>query len=169
MDDTERSQQERDDYPHGARLAAVVAALGFSIFLVALDMTIVSTAIPAITDEFHSLSDVGWVRIGLPTALLRPGLIEIVVVVRVGVLSDNGCVSSPLGQGLQVLSSEGCIPVCNLHVRAGKPDLRYEFKSPRHIRLDHPPFAYMFKTLNPPKERVALADHAQVWPIPAQH
>ena len=38
----------------------IVVALILSIFLVALDMTIVATAIPRITDQFHSLDQVGW-------------------------------------------------------------------------------------------------------------
>lgn len=37
-----------------------MVALLLSIFLIALDMTIVATAIPSITDEFHGLSDVSW-------------------------------------------------------------------------------------------------------------
>ena len=45
----------RDQLPHSFKLAAIVVALALSIFLVSLDMTIVSTAIPRITDEFHSL------------------------------------------------------------------------------------------------------------------
>ena len=48
------------DYSHGFKLAFIVVALALSIFLVALDMTIVATAIPRITDEFHSLNQVGW-------------------------------------------------------------------------------------------------------------
>ena len=48
------------EYPVGFRLFAIVIALILSIFLVALDMTIVATAIPRITDEFHSLNQVGW-------------------------------------------------------------------------------------------------------------
>ena len=48
------------DYPHSFKLAFIVLALVLSIFLVALDMTIVATAIPRITDEFHSLNQVGW-------------------------------------------------------------------------------------------------------------
>ena len=48
------------DYPHAFKLAFIVVALVLSIFLVALDMTIVATAIPRITDEFHSLDQVGW-------------------------------------------------------------------------------------------------------------
>jgi len=31
-----------------------------SMFLVALDRTIIGTAIPKITDDFHSINDVGW-------------------------------------------------------------------------------------------------------------
>jgi MFS transporter, DHA2 family, glioxin efflux transporter len=48
------------DYPTALPLTLIVIALVLSIFLVALDMTIVATAIPAITDEFHSLDQVGW-------------------------------------------------------------------------------------------------------------
>lgn len=48
------------DFPHSFKLAFIIMALVLSIFLVALDMTIVATAIPRITDEFHSLNQVGW-------------------------------------------------------------------------------------------------------------
>ncbi|KAL5591074.1 hypothetical protein FOBRF1_014631 [Fusarium oxysporum] len=48
------------EYPTGPRLAIVVLALVLSIFLVSLDMTIIATAIPKITDEFHTLDDVSW-------------------------------------------------------------------------------------------------------------
>ncbi|KAJ5772552.1 hypothetical protein N7520_003081 [Penicillium odoratum] len=47
-------------YPHGFKLLLIVVALGLSIFLVAHDMTIVATAIPRITDQFHSLDDASW-------------------------------------------------------------------------------------------------------------
>ena len=49
-----------DEYPSGLRLVFVVVALTLSIFLVSLDLTIVATAIPKITDEFHGLDDVSW-------------------------------------------------------------------------------------------------------------
>lgn len=49
-----------DEYPSGAALISVVAALILSIFLIALDMTIVATAIPKITQEFKGLDKVGW-------------------------------------------------------------------------------------------------------------
>ncbi|KAK7966854.1 efflux pump antibiotic resistance protein [Apiospora aurea] len=61
------------DHPAGPRLIAIISALLLSIFLndadtfpslplpqVALDMTIVATVIPKITDEFNSIADIGW-------------------------------------------------------------------------------------------------------------
>jgi hypothetical protein len=74
-------QQENDDQKHitGWKLVAIVGALTLVFFLVALDISILSTvcpvvgwknscwpslifcqAIPWITSEFHSLQDVGW-------------------------------------------------------------------------------------------------------------
>lgn len=47
-------------YSEGWRLSALVIALGLAIFLVAIDMTIVSTAIPSISSEFHSIASDGW-------------------------------------------------------------------------------------------------------------
>ncbi|BCS28401.1 MFS-type gliotoxin efflux transporter gliA [Aspergillus puulaauensis] len=44
----------------GLRLAAVFTVLCLAVFLVALDNTIIATAIPRITDEFQALEDVGW-------------------------------------------------------------------------------------------------------------
>ncbi|KAF2237957.1 MFS general substrate transporter [Viridothelium virens] len=51
---------EEEEYPKAGRLTIILVALALSIFLVSLDMTIIGTAIPQITDEFHSLDDVGW-------------------------------------------------------------------------------------------------------------
>lgn len=47
-------------YPHGFKLFALVTCLFTSTFLVALDNTIVTTAIPRITDHFKALDDVAW-------------------------------------------------------------------------------------------------------------
>ncbi|KAJ7043819.1 DHA14-like major facilitator [Mycena alexandri] len=47
-------------YPEGLKLLLITIALCLSIFLMALDNTILATAIPKITDEFNSLDDVGW-------------------------------------------------------------------------------------------------------------
>lgn len=47
-------------YPTGVKLFLISIALCLSVFLVALDNTIIATAIPKITDRFQSLNDVGW-------------------------------------------------------------------------------------------------------------
>ncbi|KAI2643490.1 major facilitator superfamily domain-containing protein [Xylaria nigripes] len=49
-----------DGYPTGLRLFLVLSSVFISIFMVSLDRLIVTTAIPAITNEFNSLPDVGW-------------------------------------------------------------------------------------------------------------
>ncbi|GKZ38418.1 hypothetical protein AbraIFM66950_010607 [Aspergillus brasiliensis] len=46
--------------PTTASTVIVIISVLLSMFLVALDRTILSTAIPQITDEFHSLTSVGW-------------------------------------------------------------------------------------------------------------
>jgi len=57
--------EDNMDYPHGMKLWIILAALMLSVFLVALDQTIISTAIPKITDHFKSIQDIGWVCLTL--------------------------------------------------------------------------------------------------------
>jgi hypothetical protein len=52
--------EEDMQYPHGLKLVVILAALCLSVFLVALDQTIIATAIPKITDHFNSIKDIGW-------------------------------------------------------------------------------------------------------------
>ncbi|KAK8152844.1 major facilitator superfamily domain-containing protein [Phyllosticta citrichinensis] len=47
-------------YPPTRVVVPILLGIYAGIFLVALDRTIVGVAIPRITDEFHSLGDVGW-------------------------------------------------------------------------------------------------------------
>lgn len=47
-------------YPAGLRLTVILSSLFFGTFLVAIDTTIVSVAIPKISTQFHALEDVGW-------------------------------------------------------------------------------------------------------------
>ncbi|EAS29817.3 drug:H+ antiporter-2 [Coccidioides immitis RS] len=49
-----------DYLPIGLRLIGIVVSLMLGVFCMALDNTIISVAIPKITDEFHNLNDVGW-------------------------------------------------------------------------------------------------------------
>ncbi|OAA77138.1 Major facilitator superfamily domain, general substrate transporter [Akanthomyces lecanii RCEF 1005] len=48
------------EYPKGLKLVLIFTALCLTNFLVALDQTIIATAIPTITSQFHSIEDIGW-------------------------------------------------------------------------------------------------------------
>ncbi|KAJ0107033.1 hypothetical protein J7T55_006911 [Diaporthe amygdali] len=54
------AQEPEIQYPSGIILVLIVGGLLLSMFLVALDMSIISTAIPRITSEFSSMEDIGW-------------------------------------------------------------------------------------------------------------
>lgn len=61
--DVSTAKEEQEDesrYPSGIRLGLVILALCLAVFLMSLDNSIISTAIPKITDEFNSLGDIGW-------------------------------------------------------------------------------------------------------------
>ncbi|KAI1151722.1 MFS general substrate transporter [Nemania diffusa] len=55
-----QTREDGSEYPTGLKLGLISLALCLSVFLIALDNSIIATAIPAITDAFHSLPDVGW-------------------------------------------------------------------------------------------------------------
>ncbi|CAK5266485.1 unnamed protein product [Mycena citricolor] len=59
-DTTEKAGEAEVHYVHGVELALITLALMLAVLLVALDNTIIATAIPKITDQFDSLADVGW-------------------------------------------------------------------------------------------------------------
>lgn len=42
------------------KAVVIMLSLYCTVFLVALDRTIIGTAIPQITDDFHSFDDIGW-------------------------------------------------------------------------------------------------------------
>ncbi|KAI9824734.1 MAG: hypothetical protein M1832_001560 [Thelocarpon impressellum] len=54
------STEDDIEYPHGLKLACILIGLCLAVFLVALDQTIISTAIPRITDYYGSINDIGW-------------------------------------------------------------------------------------------------------------
>ncbi|QIW97727.1 hypothetical protein AMS68_003245 [Peltaster fructicola] len=56
------SQDSNDltQFPRGAKLVVILTALGLVNLLVSIDQSIVSTAIPKITDEFHDIAAIGW-------------------------------------------------------------------------------------------------------------
>ncbi|KAI6883300.1 MFS transporter [Hortaea werneckii] len=56
----EADEEDNTEYPKAMKLALITIALCLSVFCMALDNTIISTAIPRITDEFKAINDVGW-------------------------------------------------------------------------------------------------------------
>ena len=53
-------EEEEDTYLSGYKLVVILIALCLCNFLVALDTTILATAIPVISEQFAALQDVGW-------------------------------------------------------------------------------------------------------------
>lgn len=48
------------EYPTGAKLYVIMLVLSAILVVASLDINIVATAVPAITDHFHTVADVGW-------------------------------------------------------------------------------------------------------------
>ena len=57
---TEPDPARDTEYPGPFKLTLIMIAVCAAVFLVALDQTIIATAIPRITDQFHSIDDIGW-------------------------------------------------------------------------------------------------------------
>ncbi|EED17514.1 efflux pump antibiotic resistance protein, putative [Talaromyces stipitatus ATCC 10500] len=60
MKEDDMSIEKKDDYPSSIQLVVITFAVNLAMFLVGLDNTIISIAIPKITDHFRALDDVGW-------------------------------------------------------------------------------------------------------------
>ncbi|KID73838.1 MFS thioclapurine efflux transporter tcpA [Metarhizium brunneum] len=52
--------ERRKEYASGFKLVIIVASLCLSLFLCGLDQTVITTAVPIITNEFKAIEDVGW-------------------------------------------------------------------------------------------------------------
>ena len=64
-DETESIKPANDsaeplEYPTAWKATLIIGSIFLAVFLVALDQTIIGTAIPRITDQFKSVGDVGW-------------------------------------------------------------------------------------------------------------
>jgi hypothetical protein len=57
---TVNPDEEEYEYVTGWKLGLVVSIVTLTCFLILLDTSIIVTAIPKITTQFHSLGDVGW-------------------------------------------------------------------------------------------------------------
>jgi MFS family permease len=58
--DPSPTPEDESQYLHGPKLAILSLGLCLTTFVIALDNTIIATAIPKITTVFNSLEDVGW-------------------------------------------------------------------------------------------------------------
>lgn len=63
-DNEASTSQPPEQYPEGLRFVILTIGLILSIFLAALDSSILATAIPRITDQFGTVKDVGWYSTG---------------------------------------------------------------------------------------------------------
>ncbi|PWY91193.1 MFS general substrate transporter [Aspergillus heteromorphus CBS 117.55] len=62
MQDVDGTEENGDEsqYPGPSKLFFIVLGLNLALFLVGLDNTIISSAIPKIADHFHALNDLMW-------------------------------------------------------------------------------------------------------------
>ncbi|KAF8852927.1 major facilitator superfamily transporter [Acephala macrosclerotiorum] len=56
----ERNGEEETNYPGPLGLFILITGIALSVFLISLDRTIITTAIPFIANEFNSYADIGW-------------------------------------------------------------------------------------------------------------
>jgi hypothetical protein len=56
----EDAPKEEPEWLSGVKLFSVISGMTLASFLVLLDSSILATAVPKITSQFHSLADVGW-------------------------------------------------------------------------------------------------------------
>ncbi|KAH7138527.1 putative aflatoxin efflux pump [Dendryphion nanum] len=57
---SEYDDAERNYQPKTFKFWAIMISMYLSIFLIALDRTIIAVAIPEISNQFHSIEDIGW-------------------------------------------------------------------------------------------------------------
>jgi hypothetical protein len=92
--------EEKDEYPHGFKLVMLLLSIYLSVFLVALDRTIIATALPQITDHFKSFADIGWVSWLFP---LLKSANTIPRSVQCGVFATNDRISALLWEIVYLL------------------------------------------------------------------
>lgn len=123
---SQEEEEKHEEYPSSWRLASLVTALVLSMFLASLNMTIIGTAIPRITEEFHSLDQIRDIRV--PLRQILPFLSFMLIskqgwLVRLCVLPHCRRVPIDLGKMLQVFRSQGDFLDRYRSVRSGKFDM----------------------------------------------
>lgn len=59
LDEAEHDNSE-NDYPTGAKFYLICISMALILILDGLDSNILATALPAITNDFHAIADLGW-------------------------------------------------------------------------------------------------------------
>ncbi|KAI1260487.1 efflux pump antibiotic resistance protein [Xylariaceae sp. FL1019] len=57
---TEYNLPVQQEYPSGVKLWLIIVTVGAVLVLASIDQNIVATAVPSITDHFHTVADVAW-------------------------------------------------------------------------------------------------------------
>ncbi|KAF7594640.1 hypothetical protein BBP40_008730 [Aspergillus hancockii] len=60
IDSETHSAEEAQEYPTGLKFWLIILTLSALVALGGLDTNIIATAVPSITDHFHTVADVGW-------------------------------------------------------------------------------------------------------------
>lgn len=58
--DNASAQSQQHQYPTGFKLVLILVNIAAVLILACIDMNIIATALPSITDHFHTVADVGW-------------------------------------------------------------------------------------------------------------
>lgn len=68
------ASKEEEQYLSGTKLYALALALLLTVFIMTLDMSILATAIPYVTNDFDTINDIGWYGAAylMTTAALQP-------------------------------------------------------------------------------------------------
>ncbi|KAG9735862.1 hypothetical protein KCU73_g10402, partial [Aureobasidium melanogenum] len=59
-DEPQSSAEDETQYPRGRTKFLIVSSVTLAYVLTSMDATIVSVVVPSLTDEFHTIRDVGW-------------------------------------------------------------------------------------------------------------
>jgi hypothetical protein len=111
------TNDESLNHLHGVSLALMLVALSAAVFCVALDMTIIATAIPRISDDFHALQDIGWYGSAyLLTQCCKLNLLKISIYIPL--LTTNASTRPSLRQNLRTLQPQMGIHVVIILLRS---------------------------------------------------
>ncbi|KAH8888156.1 MFS general substrate transporter [Thozetella sp. PMI_491] len=75
MPSEKNDQIQQNEYPSTISRVLITISITLATFLLMLDISIIGTATPRITDEFHSLQDVGWYGSAYQFAAAAPQLL----------------------------------------------------------------------------------------------